>query len=809
VVISRLWLATLIVGIAGAGAGRAGVDQSDLAVLDHSTIDCPGAVGTGLTGISDSGRIVGAYITGDFVFHGMVLVAGGACQTVDYPGALATVLTGVNNAGQAAGWRIDPDDQTRAFIWNNGVFEDVVPAPLPPGYTAFCDVSVGNINNLGQVVGFVEVTNSDCDHGRDVGFIRQPNGTYEYPAGPYGPAYGFEFADISATGWAVGMGFSPTSGPEVAVMRSPQGVYEPDVVYPSGPGCSVIKTQFTGINPRGEAIGDFTCAEDPPYLGNDFLNSRAFLRDRTGALSPLTVPGAVRTVVVRTNASGLFVGIWFDDDDQMHGFVGSLNLVQNGGFDGGTTNWLQFALPDMTHIVSQVTDGVFEYYRVPAPPGTPNQATVYQETEAPMIASAPLVARFRVGNSSTVRKRISALVLDSDFTDLSVCTFWLEPNTPLTAYEMRTHTTKPWANAAVYFYAASAGASGGFYRLDDVSLNYAWAGPTSETTCVDPRAPAPPGGTAGPDWLVNGNFDTGTLAPWGIFGQISFQIAAGVFEFLKLEGTPSGVVLQTTGQTPAANDILTATFQLGNSSAVRKRVTVIVHDYDFSDLSACTFWLSPGQPLSDYSYRTFATTTWTNATLSVYPATIGTEQWIRLDNAALRRTPGTATAGTECVEPGTGGVAAGRRTRGPAGPGRLPPSGDWLSAGFTRASGDAGSEWTATATHQRRHALQYGAPIDLTDAISATLTFRSWLSASASRAEVQVRGAGGNWQPIHPVIGSDWWTPIAIDLAAYLGQVVDVRFVLFGVAPDDPSVPDTWRIDEIVIDIGRVTRQDP
>ncbi len=117
----------------------------------------------------------------------------------------------------------------------------------------------------------------------------------------------------------------------------------------------------------------------------------------------------------------------------------------------------------------------------------------------------------------------------------------------------------------------------------------------------------------------------------------------------------------------AARDILTATFQLGNSSAVRKRVTVIVHDYDFSDLSACTFWLAPGQPLSDYIYRTFATEAWTDATVSVYPATVGAEQWIRLDNATFRRTPGTPTVGTECIEPGGGAIAAmpGRARAGP------------------------------------------------------------------------------------------------------------------------------------------------
>ena len=88
---------------------------------------------------------------------------------------------------------------------------------------------------------------------------------------------------------------------------------------------------------------------------------------------------------------------------------------------------------------------------------------------------------------------------------------------------------------------------------------------------------------------------------------------------------------------------------------MRKRVTVILHDSDFSDLSACTFWLAPGQPLSTYVYRTYTTKAWTNAMISFYPATTDSLQWIRLDNVTLQRTNSTLVAGTHCVEPGGGG----------------------------------------------------------------------------------------------------------------------------------------------------------
>jgi hypothetical protein len=99
------------------------------------------------------------------------------------------------------------------------------------------------------------------------------------------------------------------------------------------------------------------------------------------------------------------------------------NFVQNADFSDGTTGWLQFATPDMSYIVSDVTGGVFRFYRRQPPAGTTNQALVFRETGIPIPANAALQATFDLGNSDTVRKRISVLVHDSNFTDLFVCTF--------------------------------------------------------------------------------------------------------------------------------------------------------------------------------------------------------------------------------------------------------------------------------------------------------------------------------------------------------------------------------------------------
>ena len=328
------------------------------------------------------------------------------------------------------------------------------------------------------------------------------------------------------------------------------------------------------------------------------------------------------------------------------------NVIQNGDFSApvAPTSWSEFATPDMSYIVSNVTGGVYQYYRVAPPPGTSNQAVLFQNTGAAYPAGTALAASFDIGNSTSVRKRISVLIIEGDFSDISVCTFWLPAGAPLRTYRMRTHTTKAWTNASVYFYAASPNSDGGFYQLDNISLRRVPSQSSYRTDCVDPTAPAPTAAVTSANLMTNGDF-AGGLPPWGTFGTITWQVVGGVFEFIRNAGLPAGVVLQNTGQAMAANDVMMALFQLGNSSVVRKRVTVLIHDSDFSDLAACTFWLPPGQPLLTYAMKAFATKAWVNATLSVYGATAGADQWIRLDNASLYRVPRAANAGAECIEP--------------------------------------------------------------------------------------------------------------------------------------------------------------
>jgi hypothetical protein len=331
------------------------------------------------------------------------------------------------------------------------------------------------------------------------------------------------------------------------------------------------------------------------------------------------------------------------------------NAVQNGSFTSGATNWQVFAtdgtVADNSYIQWSVNNGVFEYYRVPPPSGS-NQAVVLQNTGVAFAAGAPIVAHFMVGNTSSVRKRISVLIHASDFSDLSVCTFWIPPNTPMRAYAMRTHTTVAWSGASMSFYAASAGSNGGVYQLDDVVMGPGHALTLERTDCVDPGEPGVVGTNDNGTIVTNGDFSTNNFTGWTQFGTITAQVSGGVAQFIRPSDTaPSGVLLHPTNAVISAGQVVTASFRLGNSSGVRKRITVLLHDLSFGDLAACTFWLPAGTPLATYSMRTYTTQSWSNATISFYPATTDVQQWFELDDVSLKVTPSVPTYGSDCVEP--------------------------------------------------------------------------------------------------------------------------------------------------------------
>ncbi len=278
------------------------------------------------------------------------------------------------------------------------------------------------------------------------------------------------------------------------------GIFVRDLVLNST-SCPILDPNNVNLNQSGNGVlvsADgryvaFTSSAGHYTPGDTNGLSDVFVYDRTnGALrrASTTVYGAEaggvavslsadgQVIAFASNASNLVPGDVNSASDVFVTVWGSLSvtpefdLMRNGSFTTGLQFWQTFATPDPSYIVTDTTGGLLRFYRVPPPPGSANQAVAFQSTYAQLFPHAPLEARFRLGNSSSVRKRLSVLVHDGDFSDLSVCVFWLAPTAPLRDYVMRAHTTKSWSNATISFYAATAGSDGGFYQVDNVSLVY-------------------------------------------------------------------------------------------------------------------------------------------------------------------------------------------------------------------------------------------------------------------------------------------------------------------------------------------------
>jgi hypothetical protein len=324
------------------------------------------------------------------------------------------------------------------------------------------------------------------------------------------------------------------------------------------------------------------------------------------------------------------------------------NLITNGDFSAGMNNWTPTGAPTSSAIVHQLTNGVFEFYRMSGS----TSAYITQYTTAALPALAPLEVRLDLGNSHSTRpKRVSVVLHSSDWQDQQNCVFWLPPNAPLRTYTLRTFTTQAWSAAALSIYELTAD-SAGYVRVDNVSLRHQPGLPTHATLCVDPLAPAPGTGADGTNMVQNGDFSLG-LQHWFLSGSITYQLLNGVLYFDKpTNATSNATVVNANGSIPP-NTPMELTLDLGNSSASsRKRVTVILNEAGWTDSQPCNFWIPPNTPLRTYTVRTHTrNAAWPIAHISIYDLISG-DPYIMLDNVSLRQRPSLNVVGVECYEPG-------------------------------------------------------------------------------------------------------------------------------------------------------------
>lgn len=294
------------------------------------SVDCPGAVATALTGVSDNLRMVGVTISSDGRYHG-IIYSNGVCVSLDRAGVYSMIPMAVNNSGQIAGsFYLSASEQAanmeHAFLQTGTTFEELVPQGTAPR-----EVSANGIDNAGTVVGSLTYSG-----GSGRGFIRKSDGTWSMPSGPLPPQDGFEFLDINESGWIAGLAsVSPTPGSDaVAFVRSPTGVYE-TVRYGNKP-----KTELIGLNEGREMVGRFYegATDEPPAAGTGFY------RDRSGNMTPIAapVPNLARLHPMKINGSGWITGYWIDTGGTMHGVLMQLSTpVSKAGVFRGGFLWLQ------------------------------------------------------------------------------------------------------------------------------------------------------------------------------------------------------------------------------------------------------------------------------------------------------------------------------------------------------------------------------------------------------------------------------------------------------------------------------------
>jgi uncharacterized membrane protein len=405
-----------------------------------TAIDVPGAQQTRPFGINNLGQIVGEYVDTSGVSHGFLLNQG-VFTPINAPYGNSTILFDINDNGQTVGLSFTGSIITGlgpAFLRNNnGVF---TPIAVPGGIRT---VAWG-INNLGQIVGDYEDTLRAVSHGFRLdqnGFtsIDAPNakgattvydindegnlvGTYDLLAHgylqdssgnfttidhPMAVRYTGEQIGINNLGQIVGI-YLDANGMNQGFLRDEGGFTTISVR-------DARETLPNRINEHGQIVGAFTDANGthgflldddvstpidyPDTLGStaafDIDNSgrivgsyldnnrmvHGFLRDSSGAFSPIDVPYATSTRIFGINDSGQMIGV-YTDASGTHAFLrnqSSVNIIKIA-FPGAVET-VATGINNLGQIVGYYLGAGGRRYRflrqsggiyrtLPAPPGT-------------------------------------------------------------------------------------------------------------------------------------------------------------------------------------------------------------------------------------------------------------------------------------------------------------------------------------------------------------------------------------------------------------------------------------------------------
>jgi len=338
------------------------------------------------------------------------------------------------------------------------------------------------------------------------------------------------------------------------------------------------------------------------------------------------------------------------------------NLLSNGDFsqldqNGKPLHWGTWGTDNSGITLlppSQVTNGVFEFYRQ----SNANSAAVLQATGDAVQAFHGINLQFSMGNSSNQRKRVTVILhSNASFTDQQTCVFWMNPNQVNYNYSMVTYTPTNWTDVHVSIYEAAVNLSTPqpWVRLDNVVLYDNGTTSLRETQCIDPNAPPPAPYIWSPNGVTNGTFSQAIqvtppcIHPCWQPIDTTWQIQNGILEFRRggsghqlFQGSVGGFSSTNSGG-------LEFQAYFGNSSSTRQRLSVIIHNSNWTNLLFCSFWLEANTPLSLHAIRAGVNRGWGDINLSIYDSTgSSAPNWIRMDNVRLAQNWGSLMRGVLC-----------------------------------------------------------------------------------------------------------------------------------------------------------------
>ena len=124
-------------------------------IFAYTTFDAPGGLYTTLTGINDSGDLVGYYFDSGLGYHAFVR-RGGVVQNMDQPGLAYVALSAINDAGEISGCYSD-GTTLHGLLVTGGRLQTI-------DYPGGTSTALSNINSLGEVVG-VYIDSASSAHG--------------------------------------------------------------------------------------------------------------------------------------------------------------------------------------------------------------------------------------------------------------------------------------------------------------------------------------------------------------------------------------------------------------------------------------------------------------------------------------------------------------------------------------------------------------------------------------------------------------------------------------------------------------------